>query len=292
MGGRALLVAALAALLLGARNHPAPRASSTTTSLPKQEQAPTGATNPKPEADQDNCGKPCFVLNQHIGPSAHKSEPQQQKDYGKANLIVNRRLVCATWVLVCIGFIVGFLQSVILWKQVTTARVLQRPWLIMQSAGPPIGWPLSLAAISETPSAISLKWTLSNDGKTPAWVTEIGIQFEVRDWPLPDTPIPVATEPAYDLAVTKRKTHSLETSPPVAVPDGDWQLIGQGRKCATFYGIVRYKDSFDRRYVTRFCETWRFVPVMAPTRDGRLGLVAIRKEDRPCGPTPAWTEHT
>jgi hypothetical protein len=163
-------------------------------------------------------------------------------------------------------------------------RRTERAWIVVQSSGGLGGWPLPTYPVPPfAPLHLSLRWSISNHGKTPAWITKADLRFQVGAWPLPVVPFPVSLVPLHDLPITTVKGHEHIEKLTIS-EEAEWDGLLGRKLCLVFYGMVYYRDAFGDYHWTRFCETWRIA-------DGEVEQLARTLAFLPIGPTAEWTEH-
>lgn len=106
----------------------------------------------------------------------------------------------------------------------TNAIVATRPWLIARPDGPLEGW--SFDRLTDNFEAIRLlkvKWSITNYGRSPAWVTAgsaIGFNV-VRRPPYPDSPPYGGPTADVELVLGPGDKHTVEANCPISQADHD-----------------------------------------------------------------------
>lgn len=192
---------------------------------------------------------------------AKKAKAAEDEDYARQNLavarrnlVVGRRLVCVTWVLAVIGGGIGLLQAAIFWKQVTTTRQVERPWLLPKVDIP--AWDRRKAP-KNLPVPLELHWSVTNVGRGPAWIVRLKMGFtiipeaELKGGPpyeIDETAVPLPLGPETGHHGNVFPCDELDRYP--AFLDGSKRLV--------VVGEAHYRDAWGKPHVSRFCFSWRF----------------------------------
>lgn len=102
-------------------------------------------------------------------------------------------------------------------------------------------------------SAVDLDLSCENDGKTPAWITEVRVRVEIVDL-VPPEPIfdPVRDEDFLELRLVPMAVKGKEVFKVDCRCDAGWNF----GKTKMIYGFVRYRDAFSSNRETRFGYTF------------------------------------
>ena len=170
-------------------------------------------------------------------------------------------------------------------------RAAERAWIIVQSTGlpefmpPPGRFADAFPPEFSVPRLIKMQWSMSNHGKSPAWIAGARIIFELVDWPLPDAPPPLDVPPWHDMPITTTKPH--EHREVLRITEDQWYNFMSQKACFVLYGLVEYRDVFGLHHRARFCETWMKRADALAEIAGAFPMHFV-----PMGPTAVWTEQT
>lgn len=204
---------------------------------------------------------------------------QQRADANQANdnIAIQGKLAKYTRALVWVGLLQAAVLACtifVIYLQITTMRAIERAWVVvdikhedmqLETKSIHIG-----DAVDETTS-VPLTCISFNGGKSPAWVIEKRIRFEIFEnaEAIPRTPPLKLTSVFDDIPHTVyTREHSAKADMPIA----------QGRlkdgKVGVIYGAVRYRDIFNKIRTTTF--GYKVLPVA-----DRFSLRLERLKNRP-----------
>ena len=141
------------------------------------------------------------------------------------------------------------LVVIVYWKQLGTTRTAERAWVV---ADAPVYTPRPQDHLVE------LSWALMNNGRTPAWVTELGSGGKIVKGgeELPENPPYTIAGPfprdGTVLTPNGRIARGLTLS------EAQMAQLDRGQGILYVFGIVKYKDIFGGKHQTRYC--YRFKP--------------------------------
>jgi hypothetical protein len=162
---------------------------------------------------------------------------------------------------------------------------LERPWIfidIVRFDGFRVGMPIaSIEAIGFING--TMRWSFRNYGRSPALIIDGAIRIRTLDKPFPEPPdygtnVPVVPIPMAPNRLTRNDTSWIMDAT-------DYQRVIRGEAAFAFYGLIRYRDTFQSNvvHISRWCAT--------------LTIPALRLAGQPDwywafeGP-PAYTEYT
>ena len=158
-------------------------------------------------------------------------------------------------------------------RQEKATKDIQRGWLLVRE-WEMTGWP-NTPIPSSTRAYPLLSYRFTNGGLSPIFVTETSVTFRYMDVPLPKAPVYADFTELANTPISGEKdfiprtvvVNSLEESDRKKAEDNGFVL----------YGIVKYKDIFDREHETRFCVLWHMPPMMNEAAFFRHGGLEYNK---------------
>ena len=260
---------------------PATTPRSTSSPRPAPRAAPEHASgqpvlrDQKREA-QNTDAKPAIAgLHEPPAPDHSKEKADSHSADSKWNrqTLFNFLLMCFTGLLV----VVGGVQASVLCQTIKATRALERPWVIVTPKFD--GWAFAPARF---PLPLTLQWSATNYGRSPAWLIRGAVDFQVmvRDG-MPKAPTYPPWEPCNEFPLPNAETPHSDISG-VPVSQVEHQKILAGSACLVFYGRIEYRDVLGQSHQTRFCFVWQ----VESTGLGQSLLVY-----RPGGPQ-GWTSYT
>jgi hypothetical protein len=141
-----------------------------------------------------------------------------------------------------------------------TITHLERPWLIVRP-GTPENWPFHIDyAITKFPINIAVMSSVSNVGRSPAFLVQQHINVVVASIPS-ETDQPQYTEPKpfAELMIEPKGVHSQRAGENIS--EAEFKSIITGQQCIMFFGFVKYFDVNRKiEHCTRFCSYWHKRP--------------------------------
>ena len=179
----------------------------------------------------------------------------------------NGRVAFYTWCLALIAalqFIALIVQAYFLWRNLRIARAsadalpaLERAYVFVK---PKINLPLAMgwnAGAELAARAISVKYSFTNHGKTPAIVRAIDARVELsNNAPNGTAAHPVALLDNEPIVDAKRSTDPDEVFIERTVSGDEVKALKEGRIYLWFYGSILYEDISKKQHLTRF--RWRY----------------------------------
>jgi type IV secretory pathway VirB10-like protein len=144
-----------------------------------------------------------------------------------------------------------------------------RAWIMVKPDGEPKEDPNKL------PWGYEIKWSAINVGGTPAFLSELFVDVDIIQMPIPDSrPDYSASRPFAKFIIPPNGRHSSKVSKTFS-PTMQGAYF-RGDSCVVLYGMVKYQDAIGK-HISRFCCYWH-----------------VRGGDsfyEPVGP-PDWIEYT
>ena len=180
----------------------------------------------------------------------------------------------ATWAIVYVTIvyvIVAIFQWAAINEQAITTRelaYLEMPWINVKPIPvDPLNWPFTQTTGAIPPFLITVKWHAKNMGRSPAFLTNLSINFK-------PVPYPVANEiPQYDLFAEFSEMligpngDSHDSEWPLEINQADLQGIMNHQMCIGFYGFAEYYDTLRKeKCVSRFFCYWHIQNSSLPWR--------------------------
>jgi hypothetical protein len=158
-------------------------------------------------------------------------------------------------------------------RQAESAARLERPWLVIKGEGPPVFHPHPSESDPRQFWAY-VPWSITNVGKSPAWMYRMTFNVVPASNPPPLEPPPFdEDDPIADFPLPPGAAHGAH--PPERWTVEEKESIGPGFKCVMVYGIVRYRDAAREEYFTRFCFLWDLtIPTMGQWEYEPIGPAA------------------
>jgi hypothetical protein len=179
----------------------------------------------------------------------------------------NGRLTLYTWCLALIAalqFAALIVQAFFLWKTLRIAResadalpALERAYIFVK---PKISLPLALgwnAGAELADRTVSIKYSFTNHGKTPAIIKGIDARFDVSA-EAPDNTEHQSSKALDNEAVVdaKRSSDPDEVFIGRVISADEVKALKEGRLHLWFFGSILYEDISQKPHVTRF--RWRY----------------------------------
>lgn len=151
---------------------------------------------------------------------------------------------------------VGLCTFIAVWRQTSYLITSQRAWMVAVPDSPKV--PDSNQQMSLSPISLTVIWHFINKGKTPAYLLEIGTGALVlpSTESLPRVP-PVCEDiekwgkrgiPLLPKSEKTRSHYRVNVPKAISLRTGDLNLW--------VYGYIKYRDTFRRKHITRFCYRW------------------------------------
>jgi hypothetical protein len=182
-------------------------------------------------------------------------ELQAQENRANQDIGIQRKLAKYTRALVYVGILQALVLSLtvcVIRLQVMTTRDIERPWIIVDIEHDSDKWAdrkthiLQGSGMAGDTSSFYGLLVCKNEGKSPAWIDEKRAKFEIVET-LPEKP---RLEAAEIVQIGPEPIGIGKVIPRAWVPEAvGHQEIG---KTSIVYGVVRYRDIFDKRHESIF----------------------------------------
>lgn len=144
---------------------------------------------------------------------------------------------------------------VVAYNQHRATKRAERAWVVADTPNLPV--------VNPQTGDAEISWILPNNGRTPAWVTELGTATRIErvGEELPENPPYTMSGPFPPEGSVLTPTGRIERG--ITIPAANMAAVEQGTHTLYVFGIVKYRDIFENQQEYRYC--FKFHP--GPTAD-------------------------
>ncbi len=157
---------------------------------------------------------------------------------------------------------------------------LERPWIFIRIT--------SFEGFDKPPTEfdptmiVNLKWEIENSGRTPAFAFDGAVSLHVFTLPLPDFPDYGKAAPIALVPIPQGRPQPNNTG--WFIDKDEYEGIYKDLRQLVFYGFIKYRDTFRREHVSRWCAILKIQKL----RIGGVTPITFWSYEGP----PNWTEYT
>ena len=143
------------------------------------------------------------------------------------------------------------LVVIVYWKQLRTTRTAERAWVVADAP---------TVTLRPENHIVELSWPLLNNGRTPAWVPELGSAGKIVK-----TGEELPEKPPYTMAVPFPREGTVLTPGGrilrgLTVTEAQMAQVERGQGTLYVFGIANYRDIFGGKHETRYCYRFKAGP--------------------------------